>query len=106
MMELSKEDLPFINSKTLFAAVMYAGRLMGEDGWSMKLASWRAATYYKTDEKLVARYVQNAFMRGSWRQGLPLKWRGIGQQTQQKGQSGAHSQHSAAIENVGRYGAN
>ena len=87
MSGFTKEDLPFIGSKTIFAAVMWAGRLMEEDGQSISHAAHRAAMHYQADEKRVARYVGNALIRASWRKRVPPMWRGTGQQAHQQGRS-------------------
>lgn len=96
MIGFTKEDLPHINSKPMFAAVMFAGRLMTEDDCSAEQAASRAARYYQADEKQVRRYVGNALIRASWRKTLPPMWRGTGQQTQRQGcscgETGRHYQ--------------
>jgi len=68
MIGYTKNDLPYIDSKSLFAAVMYAGWLMGQNHGSIALASKRAAERFDVDEKAVAFLVQAARIRASSRQ--------------------------------------
>ena len=57
MTRQSGYDLPYINSKALYAAVMYARRMIREEGKPPGIAISRAAGYYNQNTSEVARYV-------------------------------------------------
>jgi len=50
-------DLPYINSKSLFAAIMWARKMIREEGKPPGIAISRAAGYYNQDTAEFAHYV-------------------------------------------------
>lgn len=56
-------DMPFIDDKALFAAVMWARKMIREDDVPAGVAINRAADYYDVEPRYVAHYVGIAAQR-------------------------------------------
>ena len=56
-------DMPFIDDKALFAAVMWARKMIREDDVPAGVAINRAAAYYDVEPRYVAHYVGIAAQR-------------------------------------------
>ena len=62
-MSYSSYDMPFIDDKALFAAVMWARKMIREDDVPAGVAINRAADYYDVEPRYVAHYVGIAAQR-------------------------------------------